>query len=119
MGHIAYQYDKLNDFGTLSTAGDFPNTINMGEATAARMSVDLKLPDRTVTGGPVTLTVKGSYSEEGAYSAIVSSGSITEEMLNDGYALPMPKTGYQYLKVEISGDFNGRVQALINSFPGM
>jgi len=115
---IGFSYDKLNDFGTLSAAGDFPNTINMGEASAERMTVDLKQPEGAVTGGPVTLTIKGSDSESGTYAAIVTSGSVTLDMIKEGYGLPVPKTKYKFLRVAITGTFTGKVQAIINTYLG-
>jgi len=111
---INFLYDALNDFGALSAAGDFPNTFNMGEASLEKMSVDLKVPKGTFTG-TVTLSVKGSDTENGTYSTIVQSGSITAEMIYDGYGLPVPKTKYKYLKAELSGAFTGTVQAIVNS----
>jgi len=116
MGRITFHYDALNDFGTLEAAGDFPNTINMGEATAERMSVDIKLPDGSLTSAAgVTLQLKGSDTETGAYTKIVESGTITVDMIGDGYGLPIPKTKYKYLKTSIAGVFTGKVQAIINS----
>jgi hypothetical protein len=73
---VNFLYDALNDFGKLDAAGDFPNVINTGEASLERMTVDLKLPDGAITGGPVTLSVKGSDTEDGTYSAIVTGGQV-------------------------------------------
>jgi len=116
---IQFIYDKLNDFGTLAAAGDFPNIINMGDATAERMSVDLKMPQGAITGGPVTLSVKGSDTEGGTYTAIVTGGAVSAaDLAKDGYRLPMPKTKYKFLKAAIAGTFTGTVQALINSYLG-
>jgi len=114
---IDFLYDALNDFGALDAAGDFPNTFNMGEASLEKMSVDLKQPEGAVTG-TVTLTIKGSDTETGTYSKIVESGSITAEMIGEGYGLPVPKTKYKYLKAALAGTFTGKVQAIVNSSLG-
>ncbi|MDR0455759.1 MAG: hypothetical protein LBH20_03635 [Treponema sp.] len=114
----AFLYDQLNSFGKLTAAGDFPNTIDLGEASIERMTVDLKMPKGAVTGGPLTATVKGSDSEGGAYSTIVQSGQITAAQLGEGYGLPVPKTGYRFIKAEVAGTFTGTVEALINSYIG-
>jgi hypothetical protein len=114
-----FLYDKLNDFGSLAAAGDFPNTMNMGDASAERMTVDLKLPDGAISGGPVTLSVKGSDTENGTYTPIVTGGAVSAASLNkDGYALPIPRTSYKFLKASLSGSFTSTVQALINSYLG-
>ena len=119
MSNIAFHYDAFNDFGILSAAGDFPNTINMGDASAERMTVDIKLPDGSLTSAAgVMLTLKGSDAESGAYSAIVQSGTITAAMISAGYGFPIPKTKYKFLKVGIEGTFTGKVQAIINSYLG-
>jgi len=120
MSNIAFHYDAFNDFGTLtSEAKDFLNIINMGEASAERMTVDLKLPEGSITSAEgITLTIKGSDSETGGYTNIVVSGTITPEMINDGYGLPIPKTKYRYLKAAIAGNFTGKVQAIINTYLG-
>jgi len=115
---VQFIYDKLNDFGTLTAAGDFPNVMNMGEASAERMSVDLKAPNGDITGGPVTLSVKGSDTEGGTYTAIVTGGAISAADLKDGYGLPVPKTKFKFLKAAVAGTFTGAVQALINSYLG-
>jgi len=117
--NIAFHYDALNDFGTLSAAGDCPNTINMGEASAERMTVDLKLPEGSITSAAgITLTIKGSDTESGVYTNIVVSGTVTPEMINEGYGLPIPKTKFRYLKAAIAGNFTGKIQAIINSYLG-
>ena len=119
MSNIAFCYDAFNDFGALSAAGDFPNTINMGAATAERMTIDIKLPDGAVTSAAgVTLTLKGSDTEGGTYSKIVESGTVTVDMIGEGYGLPIPKTKYKFLKVAIAGTFTGKIQAIINSYLG-
>jgi len=117
---VNFLYDKLNDFGTLDDTGDFPNVINMGEASPERLAVDLKMPNGPITGGSVTLSVKGSDSEGGAYSNIVTGSAVSAaDLSQDGYSLPMPKTKFKYLKASLSGTFTGTVQALINSYVGI
>ena len=116
---VQFIYDALNDFGTLGEAGDFPNTLAMGEASIERMTVDLKLPEGGISGGPVVLTVKGSDTENGAYAAIVTGSAVSAEDLNrEGYALPVPKTKYRFLKASIGGSFTGTLRALVNSYIG-
>ena len=115
---IQFIYDKRNDFGTLTAAGDFPNVMNMGEASVERMSVDLKMPNGAVTGGPVTLSVKGSDTEGGTYTAIVTGSAVSAADLKNGYGLPVPKTKFKFLKAAVAGTFTGTLQALINSYLG-
>jgi hypothetical protein len=112
-------YDALNDFGELSAAGDFPNVMNMSEASIERMTVDLKLPDGPISG-KVSLSIMGSDSEDGTYEKIVESGSVSAATLNgEGYGLPVPKTNHKFLKASIDGNFIGSVQAIINSYIGI
>ena len=115
---IQFLYDKLNSFGKLDAAGDFPNTINLGEASVERMAVDIKLPGGEFSGGPLTVTVKGSDSEGGTYNTVVQSGPVTAAVINKGYGLPVPKTGHKFIKAAISGTFTGSVEAIINSYLG-
>ena len=120
MGNTAFHYDAFNSFGALSAAGDFPNTLNLGKATAERMTVDIKLPEGSFTSAAgVTFALKGSDTEGGDYTKIVESGTVTADMINEGYALPIPRTRYKFLKVSIAGDFAGKVQAIINSYLGI
>jgi len=79
------------------------------------MTVDLK---GSFSGGPVTATVKGSDSENGIYNTIVQSGSVTAAMIDEGYGLPVPKTGYKFIKAAVAGTFTGTVEAIINSYLG-
>jgi len=125
---VNFCYDELNNFGSLTTAGTFPNVINRGprdedntgEASVERMTVDLKLPDGPLAGtGNLTLRVEGSDEEGTGYETIVSSGNIAIADLNkDGYGLPMPKTKFKYIRAVIAGSFTGTVQAIINSYIG-
>ncbi|MDR2964202.1 MAG: hypothetical protein LBU88_00305 [Treponema sp.] len=125
---INFCYDELNNFGSLTAAGTFPNVINRGpsdgdntgEASVERMTVDLKLPEGALAGaGPVTLSVQGSDQEAADYETIVTSGSIAIADLNkDGYGLPIPKTKFKYIRAVIAGSFAGTVQAIINSYIG-
>jgi hypothetical protein len=114
-----FHYDKLNSFGKLSAAGDFPDAINMGDASIERMAVDLKLPEGPVSGGPLTLAVKGSAAEGGPYEAIVQSGPISAGRLAAGYGLPVPKTAFPFIKAAVSGTFAGTVEAVINAYLGV
>ena len=117
---VNFLYDALNDFGTRqASAGDFPYTINMGEASAERMTVDLKTPEGPVaTAAGVTLTVKGCDTENGTYQNIVVSGTVSAASLAAGYGLPVPKTGYKFLKAAVAGTFTGTLQAIINPYIG-
>jgi len=116
---VSFLYDALNDFGNLQSAGDFPNVMNMGEASAERMTVDLKLPQGPLESGTLTLSVKGSDSENGTYSDIVTGSDVQASDLNgEGYALPIPKTKFKFLKASLSGSFTGTVQAIINTYLG-
>jgi hypothetical protein len=115
---VNFIYDALNDFGELTAAGDFPNTFDMGEASLERMTIDLKLPMGAVSGA-VTLSLRGSDTEGGTYETIVTGGSVSAATLNsEGYALPVPKTKYRFLKASLSGSFTGTVRALVNSYLG-
>jgi len=120
---VNFLYDKLNSFGKLTTAGDFPDTINLGEASIERMTVDLKLPTGEFTGGPVTVTVKGCDTVGGTYVNIVQSGPVSAAMIDAGYGLPVPKTGYKFIKVAVSvtspATFTGTLEAIINSYVGV
>jgi len=119
MGNINFLYDAMNDFGNREGTGVFPNTINMGDASAERMTVDLKLPSGPITGGPVTLSVTGSNTEGGTYATIVTGGAVTAaDLSGEGYSLPIPKTKFKFLRVSIAGTFTGTVQAIINSYIG-
>jgi len=112
-------YDALNDFGVVTSCEDFPNVINMGDASIERMTVDLKLPDGPISG-KVSLSIMGSDSEDGTYGLIVSGGEVPAAVLNgEGYGLPVPKTKYKFLKASMGGNFIGSVQAIINSYIGI
>jgi hypothetical protein len=115
---INFLYDQLNSFGSLSAAGNFPTVINLGEATIERMTVDLKLPAGTLSGGPLTLVIAGADTETGTYVTITQSGPITAAMVNLGYGLPVPKTSFKFIRVSISGTFTGTVEAIINTHLG-
>jgi hypothetical protein len=110
-------YDKLNDFGSLTAAGDFPNTSRLGDEAISRNTVDQKTPAGPVTGS-VTLTVKGSATEAGTYTAIVVSGAVSAAQLAAGYRLPVPATAFKFIKAAIAGTFTGTVQAIVNSYLG-
>jgi len=115
---VNFLYDALNDFGKLTAAGDFPNILNMGEASLERMAVDLKLPLGAMAGS-LTLSVKGSDAEDGTYETIVTGGTVSAATLfKDGYSLPVPKTKHKFIKASLSGTFTGTVRALVNSYLG-
>ena len=114
--NINFHYDALNSFGRLTAAGNFPDIINLGEASIERMTVDLKLPAGAFTSAAgITATIAGADTEGGTYSTIIQSGTITAAMINEGYGLPVPRTSFKYLRVSIAGTFTGTVEALINS----
>jgi hypothetical protein len=112
-------YDKLNDFGAVTAAGTFPNTIALGDDSLERMTVDLKTPaGPVVSAAGVTLTVQGCDTEGGSYVTIVTSGTISAADLAAGYGLPVPKTAYKFIQAKLAGTFTGTVQAIINSYLG-
>jgi len=117
---VNFLYDALNGFGERVTAGDFPNTIGMGEASAERMAVDIKLPGGPVTSAAgVTFSVRGSDTAAGTYSAIVTGHAVSAADLNgEGYSLPIPKTKFKFLRVNAAGTFTGTLQAILNSYLG-
>ena len=117
---VGFMYDKLNDFGILTAAGDSPDIINMGDATAERMAVDLKLPEGDITSvSGVTVKVMGGDSAASITNTIVQSGAVAAADLNrDGYSLPIPKTRFKFLRVNITGFTAGKIQAIINSYLG-
>jgi hypothetical protein len=117
-------YDKLNDFGYLAgplAAGSFPNTINLVEAKADRMTVDI-LADKTVAGGTsVTVLVQGCATASGTYATIGTSAFSRADLLAGTCSVAISPNPYQYLKVSItvSGTFTGGgARALINSYYG-
>jgi hypothetical protein len=110
-------YDKLNDFGSLAAAGDFPNIIDLGDASIERMTVDLKTPDGPITGS-VTLSIRGSDTEGGTYNVITRSGTVTADDIAAGYRMPVPANPYRFIKVDLIGSFAGTVQAILNSYLG-
>jgi len=114
-----FHYDALNDFGEVSAAGNFPNVIDLGDATLERMTVDLKLPAGSVTtAAGVTLKVEGSATAAGTYSTIVASGTVSAAMLDAGYGLPLPKTAHKFIRVNVAGTFTGTIQAIVNTYLG-
>jgi hypothetical protein len=116
--NVNFLYDKLNSFGRLTAGGNFPDIINLGEASIERMTVDIKLPLGTFSGNLTSVTVAGSDTESGTYTTIVTSGPVTPAMVNDGYGLPVPKTGFKFIRVSIAGTFTGTVEAIINTTLG-
>ncbi|MCL2832101.1 MAG: hypothetical protein FWD78_02930 [Treponema sp.] len=114
----SFIYDAFNDFGVTSAEGEFPNTINLGEASIERMTVDLKLPSGPLASGTVILSIKGSDAANGSYTTIVTGEELTSADIQKGYGLPVPASKYQYLKAEIEGKFGGKLQAIINTYIG-
>jgi hypothetical protein len=112
-------YDAKNDFGRLTAAGAFPNIINLADAKANRMAVDLKTPlGALASAAGVTLSVAGSDTESGTYTTIVTGAAVLPAGVEKGYGLPIPKNDYKYLKASIAGTFTGTVQAIINPYLG-
>jgi hypothetical protein len=116
-------YDKLHDFGTVTTpaTGTFPNILNMGEASAERMTVDFHCA-ALVGGTDITFRVGGCDTESGSYMPIVVGGAIPMDELNAGvYQLPLPRTKFKFLKayLTVTGTFTGgTVQAILNTYVG-
>jgi hypothetical protein len=112
-------YDALNSFGSLTAAGDFPNIISLEDAKVDRMTVDLKTPDGAiVSAAGVTLTIKGSATETGTYTAITTGAAALPTDVEKGYGLPIPQNEYKFLKASVAGTFTGTVEAIINSYIG-
>jgi hypothetical protein len=117
-------YDKLNDFGYLAgplAAGSFPNTLNLVDAKADRMTVDI-LADKTVAGGTsVTVLVQGCATESGTYATVGSNTFTLAQLLGGPCSVAISPNPYQYLQVSIAvtGTFTGGgARALVNSYLG-
>jgi hypothetical protein len=116
-------YDKLHDFGTVTppATGEFPNILNLGEASAERMTVDFHCAN--LEGGTdITFQIRGCDAESGSYMPIVVGGTIPMDELNAGvYQLPIPRTKFKFLKAYLTaaGNFTaGTVQAILNTYVG-
>ncbi|MDR2784567.1 MAG: hypothetical protein LBB83_01500 [Treponema sp.] len=119
-----FLYDAKNSFGVLAgplATGAFPDTLNLGEASADRMTVDL-LADTSVAGGTsLKVTVQGCATASGTYAA-VGEKTFTLAELNAGVCrVAISPNPYQYLKAAVtaSGTFTGGgARAFINSYYG-
>jgi hypothetical protein len=118
-------YDKLNDFGYLAgplADAAFPNIINLGDAKADRMAVDV-LADKTVAGGTsAKIIVQGCATEGGTY-VNVSERTFTLAELKAGICkVAISPNPYQYLKVflDATGTFTGTggARAILNTYLG-
>jgi hypothetical protein len=117
-------YDKRNDFGYLAgplAAGSFPNIINLVDAKADRMTVDI-LADKTVAGGTsVTVSVQGAATESGTYADVGKNTFTLAELKKGVCKVAVSPNPYQYLKatVAVSGTFTGGgARAIVNSYLG-
>jgi hypothetical protein len=120
-----FLYDALNDFGAMEGGGEFPNVIDLGEASVERMAVDLKILEPLAPspgmGAAVSaaLEILGSNEEGGACAEIARGEDVPFERLNrEGYSLPVPRNGYRFLKARLQGNFSGKTRALINPYIG-
>jgi hypothetical protein len=124
-------YDKLHDFGTVAATAtaNFPNNLNLGEASAERMTVDFRCTGLTKGAtGSVQITFQVNGSDDGAtYVPIVRSGDMENlDELNAGvYQLPIPRTKFKYISATVritsisSGTMTaGTVQAILNTYVG-
>jgi hypothetical protein len=120
-----FMYDKLNDFGYMAgplADGAFPNIINLGEAKADRMTVDI-LPDKNISGGTsAKIIVQGCATEGGTYTNISERTFTLAELKKGICSVAISPNSYQYLKVflDATGTFTGSggARAIINSYYG-
>jgi hypothetical protein len=117
-------YDQLNDFGYVAgplAAGSFPNILNLVEAKADRMTVDI-LADKTVAGGAsVTVTVSGSATESGTYVDVGKNTFTLAELLQGVCSVAISPNPWRFLKatIAVSGTFTGGgARAILNSYIG-
>ena len=116
-----FNYDKLNDFGSLTAAGDFPNILDLGDGSIERMAVDFKLPAGPLTASTaVTLSLKECDTEGGTYTALVTGPAVTAAALNqNGYSLTVPRGHKRFLKAALAGTLtSGTVRAVVNPYLG-
>ena len=116
-----FQYDKLNDFGSLTAAGDFPNTLDLGDGSVERMAVDFKLPAGPLAASTaVTLSLKQCDTEGGTYTVLATGPAMTVADLNqNGYSLPVPRGHKRFLKAALAGTLSaGTVRAIVNPYLG-
>jgi hypothetical protein len=114
MGNV--NYDSTLDFGETDGPGDFPHTLNLGETGAGGKKIDI-LASAGITGGPVTVTAKGSYG--GGEWADVGANTITLEALKSGEgSVSVSGNRFPLLKVTASGSFTGALGAVLNPYIG-
>jgi hypothetical protein len=115
MGNV--NYDSSLDFGDITAAGDFPHTLNLGKTDADRKKVDIQA-SADITGGPVTVTVKGSDTGTSLW-VDVGVNTITLEALKSGKAsVTVSPNSKKYLKVTAAGTFTGTLGAVLNTYIG-
>jgi hypothetical protein len=111
-------YDKLHDFGNMTAAGEFPNILALGDATVDRMTIAIHTPV-PLSAGTLTFSVKGSATEGGAYTTIITGAAVPYAKINaDGYHLPIPQSNYPFLKAAVAGSFTGTVNAQLDTYIG-
>jgi hypothetical protein len=120
-----FLYDALNSFGSaaLASAAAFPDSLDLGDARAGRMTVDIKCPAGDAAGGTgITVSVVGSNDPAFTASETIGSGTIALADINKGSArIAINPNDYRFIKVTFtkSGTFTaGTVQALLNSYLG-
>jgi hypothetical protein len=121
-------YDKLNDFGELSAAGDFPNTLNFGKRTLERMTIAFHFPTMPTAAAGVVFTVSmapDSSGTAGTYVTVATSQTLALADIKEGvYRLalpqPAPTDKFQYMKVTLAATTftAGKVRSLLDTYRG-
>ena len=115
MGNV--NYDSTLDFGNITGAGDFPNTLNLGKTDADRKRVDI-LSSEDISGGPVTVKVQGSVDGSSDW-VDVGVNTISLEALKAGKgSAAVSVNSFPYLKVTATGSFTGTLGAVLNTYIG-
>jgi hypothetical protein len=116
-------YDALNSFGNASLSGagtEFPDIINLGEAKADRMTVDI-LCDTAAGGTSLAVTVQGSATGSSGWADVGKNTVSLADLKAGKGSVAISPNPYQYLKVVFTktGTFTaGTVQARLNSYVG-
>jgi hypothetical protein len=121
-------YDKLNDFGTLSAAGDFPNTLFFGRRTLERMTVNLHFPTMPTAAAGVVITISmapDSSGSPGTWVIVATSQTLALADIKKGiYKIalpePAPTDKYQHMKVTLAATTftGGEIRALLSTYRG-
>jgi hypothetical protein len=119
---INFHYDKLNSFGERVGAGIFPDIIGLGDASADRYTVELKLKSNT-NFTSLTLVIEGSNSETGPWNVVTTGPQAMSyaNFVKDGYSVAISPNKYKYLRANLSTAANGAgstFEAIINTYLG-